>query len=279
MIDFITAHKDSTAGGSRWGVEPMCVVLSEHGIPISASTYYEWVAKSPTGAQRRDEDLVAIITAHRQKRTVVGLGSRKMWLWLRRDGVDVAPPRIPRRPDPRRSREAPLRSPSHPHHRRVNHCFRVERHRDPRGDVPFDDGLGVVIHDRAGNATKYANARRWQSQNVARSIEVVKQVKESRECESVRCTGPRRPGRRDARGVLGQVLPHGSAVDTTFAGDLGIARSCRVQGTETADLLNARHRGLPDVRVELRNQWSLSLPSTPPLRPHITRIPAPTGIQ
>jgi transposase len=32
--------------GLRWGVEPMCTVLSEHGITISPSTFYEWVAVS-----------------------------------------------------------------------------------------------------------------------------------------------------------------------------------------------------------------------------------------
>ena len=37
MIAFIDEHKDSTAGGLRWGVAPMCTVLSEHGITIVPS--------------------------------------------------------------------------------------------------------------------------------------------------------------------------------------------------------------------------------------------------
>lgn len=42
MIAFITEHKDHRVGdGLRWGVEPLCAVLTEHGIPISPSTYYE----------------------------------------------------------------------------------------------------------------------------------------------------------------------------------------------------------------------------------------------
>jgi putative transposase len=54
VIRFIAEHKDlQVAGpdggaGLRWGVEPMCAVLSEHGVPISPSTYYEWIAKTPT---------------------------------------------------------------------------------------------------------------------------------------------------------------------------------------------------------------------------------------
>ncbi len=61
MIAFITEHKDSTVGGLRWGVEPMCMVLTEHGIEISPSTYYEWVAKRPTARERRDEQIVAVL--------------------------------------------------------------------------------------------------------------------------------------------------------------------------------------------------------------------------
>jgi putative transposase len=40
VIDFITEHKDhQPPGGLRWGVEPLCRVLSEHGVSISPSTY------------------------------------------------------------------------------------------------------------------------------------------------------------------------------------------------------------------------------------------------
>jgi len=80
--------------GLRWGVEPMCAVLSEHGVPISPSTYYEWIAKAPTRRQFRDTELVEIITAARENtkvgRFVQTLGSRKLWIWLRGQGHDVA---------------------------------------------------------------------------------------------------------------------------------------------------------------------------------------------
>jgi putative transposase len=40
VINFITEHKDyQPAGGLRWGVEPLCRVLTEHGVAISPSTY------------------------------------------------------------------------------------------------------------------------------------------------------------------------------------------------------------------------------------------------
>ena len=100
MIRFIAEHKDNQVAGPdggaglRWGVEPMCAVLSEHGVPISPSTYYEWIARTPTRRQARDAELVEIITAAREDkkkgRFVQTLGSRKLWIWLRGQGHDVA---------------------------------------------------------------------------------------------------------------------------------------------------------------------------------------------
>lgn len=71
----------------------MCAVLSEDGVPISPSTYYEWIAKTATRRQVRDGELVEIITTAREnKKTgkfVQMLGSRKPWIWLRGQGHDV----------------------------------------------------------------------------------------------------------------------------------------------------------------------------------------------
>ena len=100
MIRFITEHKDHQAPGPdggtglRWGVEPMCTVLSEHGIKISPATYYEWANKRPTKQQRRDEEVTALIRAEREHpqtgKFAATLGSRKMWIRLRSKGHDVA---------------------------------------------------------------------------------------------------------------------------------------------------------------------------------------------
>jgi putative transposase len=101
VIRFITEHKDhqvpdpATGGvGLRWGVEPMCQVLSQHGIKISPSTYYEWFDKQPTRRQDADAELVALITAQREDkktgRFVRTLGSRKLWIRLRSQGHEVA---------------------------------------------------------------------------------------------------------------------------------------------------------------------------------------------
>ena len=61
---------------------------------VSRKTYYEWIAKSPTRREIRDAELVEIITAAREDkkkgRFVQTLGSRKVWIWLRGQGHDVA---------------------------------------------------------------------------------------------------------------------------------------------------------------------------------------------
>ncbi len=92
MIAFITEHKDHcVADGLRWGVEPLCAVLSEHQIPLSASTYYEWVSRAPSRRQLRDDEVSETIRAERASSAFVAtLGSRKMWLRLRSQGHDVA---------------------------------------------------------------------------------------------------------------------------------------------------------------------------------------------
>jgi putative transposase len=92
VIAFIREHQDDRVdGGLRWGVEPICAVLSEHGCQITPSTYYERLARRPSRRDQRDEQVAALITAQReQNRFARSLGSRKMWLRLRRQGHDVA---------------------------------------------------------------------------------------------------------------------------------------------------------------------------------------------
>ena len=59
-------------------------MLSEHGVPISASTYYEWITKTPTRRRLRDAELIEIITSQREDKKTGSLsqtlGSRKMWI-------------------------------------------------------------------------------------------------------------------------------------------------------------------------------------------------------
>ncbi len=92
-MEFIRAHaghrQPKDDGGLVWGVEPICTVLSEHGLPIAPSTYYAHVNKSPTGGERRDALLLnEICRVHAANYGVCG--ARKVWLALNREGIAVA---------------------------------------------------------------------------------------------------------------------------------------------------------------------------------------------
>lgn len=92
MVAFISSHADRVSvDGVRWGVEPICRVLSEHGIKIAPSTYYEAVkaVRRVTEEDLREERLmVAIARVHHQNYGVYG--ARKVWLALNREGIPVA---------------------------------------------------------------------------------------------------------------------------------------------------------------------------------------------
>lgn len=59
IVDFIREHADRREpGGLPWGVEPICPVLTEHGLRVAPSTYDEHVGKTPTAREQRDEFLL-----------------------------------------------------------------------------------------------------------------------------------------------------------------------------------------------------------------------------
>lgn len=80
------------ADGLIWGVEPICAVLSEHGITIAPSTFYEHLGRSgPSKQQIKDDELADHIAELREDNPLnQRLGSRKTWIRLRSSGVDVS---------------------------------------------------------------------------------------------------------------------------------------------------------------------------------------------
>jgi putative transposase len=78
----------------RFGVEPICRVLTEHGCQIAPSTYYAWRSRRP--GLRTISDAV-IVNAMRDLRTAADgrpspeslYGYRKTWHALRRQGLHV----------------------------------------------------------------------------------------------------------------------------------------------------------------------------------------------
>jgi len=82
-VRFTDGHK------ARFGVEPICRVLAQHGCPIAPSTYYDARGRPPSARARRDEQLRAAITrVHHDNYGVYG--ARKVWLALNREGTPVA---------------------------------------------------------------------------------------------------------------------------------------------------------------------------------------------
>lgn len=78
MVDYIHVHK------ARFGVEPICAVLSEHGVTIAPSTYYAH-AGGPTAAELEDADAANIVFDLWEKNRRL-YGQRKLWHTSRRAG-------------------------------------------------------------------------------------------------------------------------------------------------------------------------------------------------
>jgi putative transposase len=72
-----------------FGVEPICRVLTAHGLPIASSTYYEARNRPPSPRAVRDEQLrVEVSRVHQVNYGVYG--ARKVWIQLNREGTNVA---------------------------------------------------------------------------------------------------------------------------------------------------------------------------------------------
>lgn len=74
----------------EFGVEPICRALSQHGVKIAPSTYYEARDRAPSRRTLRDVEVTKLIRVAREHRFRARFGARKMWLYLRTQGHDVA---------------------------------------------------------------------------------------------------------------------------------------------------------------------------------------------
>jgi putative transposase len=84
LVKFVDEHKDRTDGGLRWGVEPICKVLSEHGLAIAPATYYAARSRPPSPRAVRDAELKQVIArVHADNYGVYG--ARKMQIAVRRE--------------------------------------------------------------------------------------------------------------------------------------------------------------------------------------------------
>jgi len=86
VVAFVDDHK------ARFGVQPICRVLSAHGVKIAPSGYYAHKARPASARSVRDGELTALIrgTYSDPDKGCGVYGYRKMWPQLRRDGLPVA---------------------------------------------------------------------------------------------------------------------------------------------------------------------------------------------
>jgi len=82
-VSFIDEHRD------RFGVEPICAVLTEHGCKIAPSTYYAAKSRPRSARAIRDEELKGeIVRVYEANLSVYG--ADKVWDQLNKDGIAVA---------------------------------------------------------------------------------------------------------------------------------------------------------------------------------------------
>ena len=83
MIAFIDAHR------GQFGVQPICRVLTEHGVRIAPGTYYAARKRPPSARACRDGVLLAEIKRVYKENGEV-YGARKVWLQLHREHIACA---------------------------------------------------------------------------------------------------------------------------------------------------------------------------------------------
>jgi putative transposase len=82
-VAFIDAHRE------RFGVEPICRVLSEHGCKIAPNSYYVARQRPPSARAIRDAELVVEIRRVYEENLFV-YGADKIWAQLNREHIRVA---------------------------------------------------------------------------------------------------------------------------------------------------------------------------------------------
>ncbi len=89
-MEFIAAHADrESVDGLRWGVQPICRVLTEHGCKIAPSTYYAFLTRAPSARERSDELMLSEIRRVHHASTK-RYGADKVWWKLHKEGIAVA---------------------------------------------------------------------------------------------------------------------------------------------------------------------------------------------
>lgn len=89
IVAYIDAHREREVDGVKFGVEPICAVLSEAGTKIAPSTYYAAKTRAPSARSVRDGELMPLIAKTHSDNLGV-YGARKIHAELNRKGTVCA---------------------------------------------------------------------------------------------------------------------------------------------------------------------------------------------
>jgi putative transposase len=89
IVDYVDTHRD------RFGVEPICRVLSEHGCQVAPSTYYAAKVRPPSPRAQRDALMIPVLVALWAANYRV-YGAHKLWNAARRAGHDIGRDQVAR---------------------------------------------------------------------------------------------------------------------------------------------------------------------------------------
>lgn len=87
---FIAEHR------ARFGVAPICRVLTEHGCKIAPRTFYAWSSRPPSARALWDMTITEVLAGyyepdeHGRRKPESLYGATKMWAHLHRQGITVA---------------------------------------------------------------------------------------------------------------------------------------------------------------------------------------------
>lgn len=90
ICTFIAEHR------ARFGVAPICRVLSEHGCRIAPRTFYAWLGREPSKRALWDMTVTEVLAGyyepdeHGRRKPESLYGATKMWAHLQREGIEVA---------------------------------------------------------------------------------------------------------------------------------------------------------------------------------------------
>ena len=87
---FIAEHR------ARFGVAPICRVLTEHGCAIAPRTFYAWLKREPSKRALWDMTITEVLAGyyepdeHGRRKPESLYGATKRWAHLHREGIEVA---------------------------------------------------------------------------------------------------------------------------------------------------------------------------------------------